>query len=46
MPETTAATRTDMAETDRATGWGTPSIRVKGGAFAEDGIFMTTPEAR
>jgi len=37
MPGTAAGLRTDVAETDRATGRGKPAIRVKGGAFAEFG---------
>jgi len=45
MPETAAGLRTVMAETIRATGLGTPSNRVKGGAFAEDSNFMTALEA-
>lgn len=32
---------TGMGETNRATGWGIPSARVKGGAFAELGRSMT-----
>ena len=43
-PGTAAEMRTVMAETCRATGTGTPSGRVKGGAFAEDGNFMTAFE--
>ena len=35
MPGTAAGLRTDVAETDRATGRGTPAIRVKGDAFVE-----------
>jgi hypothetical protein len=39
----------DMAETDRATGRGTPAVQVKGGALAEYGSLRTTrgnPEGR
>jgi hypothetical protein len=43
-PGTAAEGRTTMAETYRAIGTGTPSVRVKGGAFAEDGNFMTAFE--
>jgi len=46
MPETTAGSRTDMAETDRATGRGTPTLRVKGGVLAEISSFMTAFEVR
>jgi hypothetical protein len=37
MPGTAAATRTVVAETNRATGSGKPASRAKGGAFAEFG---------
>lgn len=37
--------RTAVAETDRATGRGTPASRVKGGAFAEDSNLMAAFEA-
>ena len=40
-PGTAAGSRTDVAETDRATGRGTPAIRVKGGASVETAIVMT-----
>jgi len=43
-PGTAAGRRTDMAETCRVTGTGTPSGRVKGGAFAEGSNFMTAFE--
>jgi len=41
MPWTAATTRTDVAETDRATGWRTPDIRVKGGAFVNKAATST-----
>lgn len=41
-PETAPPKGTDMAETDRATGRGTPAIRVKDGTSAEFTTFRTT----
>ena len=41
MPGTAAGLRTDVAETDRATGRATPAIRVKGDAFAEASTVIT-----
>lgn len=41
MPWTATTKWTDMAETDRATGWGTPAIRVKGGAFVNEAATST-----
>lgn len=41
MPWTAAKMRTDVAETNRATGRGTPAIRVKGGAFVNEAATST-----
>ena len=45
-PGTAAGLRTAVAETDRATGRGTPASRVKGGAFVEFRSFRTAFEVR
>jgi len=41
MPGTAIFGWTGMGETNRATGWGILSARVKGGAFAGSFNFMT-----